>query len=126
MSMTPKFEPGKNIAVKVPLHRFEATVSFYRDILGLAETRAVSPDRFQSVTFDFGGKNLWIDAIEGLSQAEVWLEVTTDDLDAAARYLSEKGVTRRDEVEPLPEGFRGFWVSSPCDIIHLIEGGDDQ
>jgi hypothetical protein len=29
-------------------------------------------------------------------------------------------VVRRDEIEPLPEGFKGFWISNPANIIHLI------
>ena len=33
--MKPKFTPGNNIAMKVPLHLYYETVEFYRDILGL-------------------------------------------------------------------------------------------
>jgi len=33
--MKPKFNAGKNIAMKVPAHEFEKTAIFYRDILGL-------------------------------------------------------------------------------------------
>ena len=28
-------EPGKNIAIKVPLHKWEETVAYYRDRVGL-------------------------------------------------------------------------------------------
>ncbi len=31
--------PGKNIAIKVPLHRWVETVAFYRDRVGLPITR---------------------------------------------------------------------------------------
>ena len=27
---------------------------------------------------------------------------------------------RCDDIEPLPPGFRGFWVSSPASIVHLV------
>jgi hypothetical protein len=27
---------------------------------------------------------------------------------------------RCDDNEPLPEGFKGFWVVSPVGIVHLI------
>ena len=37
MFMKPKFKPGKNIAIKVPVHEFDKTVAFYRDILGFEE-----------------------------------------------------------------------------------------
>jgi hypothetical protein len=32
----------------------------------------------------------------------------------------EKGISKRDEIEPLPPGVKGFWISSPSNIIHLI------
>jgi hypothetical protein len=63
---------------------------------------------------------LWIDKIEGISQAEIWLEVITDDAETAAKYFDEKHCVRRDEIEKLPKGFRGFWIANPADIIHLI------
>jgi len=55
-----------------------------------------------------------------ISQAEIWLEVVTDDLEGAAAHFEEHACTRRDEIEPLPEGFRAFWISSPANIIHLV------
>ncbi len=118
--MKPAFKPGKNIAMKVPAHEFDSTVAFYRDVLGLRQIPATSPDQFDSVTFEFGDKNLWLDKTAGLSQAEVWLEVETDDIEGAAAYLAEMGCARRDEIEPLPSDFRGFWISNPCNIIHLM------
>ncbi len=33
--METTFRGGHNIAMKVPPHQFEATVNFYRDVLGL-------------------------------------------------------------------------------------------
>jgi predicted enzyme related to lactoylglutathione lyase len=118
--MKPNFEPGENIAIKVPPHQFEKTVSFYRDVLGLEQTIIESPDQYQSVTFKFGGKILWIDKISSISQAEIWLEIKTDDIEQASNYFEEHEVVRRDEIEPLPGEFKGFWVSSPSNIIHLI------
>jgi len=118
--MKPKFSPGKNIAMKVPVHEFEKTVAFYKDILGFEEIDASSPDGFDSVTFKFGEKNLWIDKISGISQAEVWLEVVTDDIELASEYLEESSCIRRDEIESLPDGFRAFWLANPANIIHLI------
>ena len=72
------------------------------------------------VVFDFCDKRLWLDGVDHLSQAEIWLEIQTDDVEAAAAYLDSQGVVRRDEIEPLPEGFQGIWLSNPAGIIHLI------
>jgi len=58
------------------------------------------------------------DALEEL--AEVWLEVITDDSEAASKYFEKNNCIRRDEIEPLPEGFKGFWVANPANIIHLV------
>ena len=56
--MKPIFTPGKNIAMKVPIHEFDKTVTFYRDILGFQEIDASSPGDIDSVVFKFGDKNL--------------------------------------------------------------------
>lgn len=112
----PKWAGGRNIALKVPQHQFEATVDFYANVLGLQPW----PEESQSVSFVFGSQRLWIDLCPGLSQAEIWLEVVTDDVEGAAQALAERGVARCDAIEPLPEDSRGFWISSPCQIIHLV------
>jgi catechol 2,3-dioxygenase-like lactoylglutathione lyase family enzyme len=110
------FEAGRNIAMKVPPHQYEATVQFYRNILGLKEITKQVP----YVGFEFGANHLWIDRVAGISQAEIWLEVVTNDIAAASEHLKAAGVVRCDEIEPLPQGFNAFWVSSPASIIHLV------
>jgi catechol 2,3-dioxygenase-like lactoylglutathione lyase family enzyme len=116
MGRSVRFRGGRNIAMKVPPHLHEATVAFYRDVLGVHQIE----ERLPAVVFEFGSNQLWIDRVQGLSQAEIWLEVVTDDAQAAADLLESAQVVRRDEIEPLPEGFQAFWVSSPAQIIHLI------
>lgn len=116
MSNSLKFVAGRNIAMKVPPHVYDDTVRFYRDVLGFREISEYQP----SVVFEFGSNNLWIDCVAGLSQAETWLEIHANDLAAAEAYLASAKVVRCDEIEPLPEGFKGFWVSSPAAIIHLV------
>lgn len=118
--MKPQYAPGRNIAMKVPAHEYEQTVAFYRDALGLPELDDSVPSSTESSRFAFGDKILWIDRVPGLSQAELWLEVVTDDVELAASHLEANGCARRDEIEPLPPGFRGFWVSNPANIIHLV------
>ena len=123
--MKPKFTAGDNIAIKVPVHEYDAMVHFYRDVLGLELADVVSDDSIESVTFRFGDKNLWLDKVSSISQAEIWLEIVTDDIEAAASYLAEQGCVRRDEIEPLPSGLKGFWISSPGNIIHLVNQLND-
>ena len=120
----PTFSPGTNIAMKVPSHEFERTVAFYRDVLGLR----VLPDAPQAsdinIAFAFGDKTLWIDSVPALSQAEIWLEIRTNDLEAAAGDLAAAGCIRRDEIEPLPDGMAGYWIANPANIIHLLVSED--
>lgn len=114
--MGAQFTGGLNIAMKVPPHLHEATVRFYRDVVGLKQLDPASSD----VSFQFGPNRLWIDRVPGMSQAEIWLELVTDDVSAAAEQLEVAGVVRCDAIEPLPEGFEGFWIASPASIVHLV------
>ncbi|GGD74517.1 hypothetical protein [Lacimicrobium alkaliphilum] len=116
--MKPQFRAGNNIAMKIPPHEYQQTLRFYRDVIGLKPLPVTEEDA--TPRFEFGDKILWLDKISGLSQAEIWLEILTDDMDNAARFLSDSGVVRCDEIEPLPDGFKGFWVANPGNIIHLI------
>ncbi|MEX1211352.1 MAG: hypothetical protein WEA36_00765 [Balneolaceae bacterium] len=118
--MKPKFKPGKNIAMKVPTHEYEATVSFYRDLLGFQEIPVKAKDQDHTIRFQFGEKVLWVDKVPSISQAETWFEIVTDDVEGASDYLTNHGCSRRDEIEPLPDDFDGFWISSPSNIIHLV------
>ncbi|MGH8644434.1 MAG: hypothetical protein ACREX4_08280 [Gammaproteobacteria bacterium] len=102
--------------MKVPPHLYEATVRFYRDVLGLKEIVKHAP----SVGFEFGSNYLWIDRVPAMSQAKIWLEVVTDDTAVAAEELNTAGVVPCDDIEPLPEGLKAFWISSPASIVHLV------
>jgi len=115
-----QFSGGRNIAMKVPPHQYEETVRFYRDVLGLRPLDNHPP----AVGFEFGANQLWIDRVPGMSQAEIWLEIATPDTQAAAEHLRAAGAVRRDEIEPLPEGYAGFWISSPASIIHMVAKPD--
>lgn len=116
--MDATFTPGKNIAMKIPTHEYEDTVRFYRDVLRFTELTGQQPD--DTPRFAFGDKVLWLDCVSGLSQSEIWLEIVTGDIDAAAKYLHTQDIRRRDEIEPLPDGMQAFWISSPSNIIHLV------
>ena len=122
--MKPIFRAGRNIAMKVPTHEYKPTIAFYRDILGLKQITEPAHSTTESVRFDFGGKVLWIDNVAGISQAEIWLEVITDDIERASKYFVQNQCVRRDEIEVLPDGFKGFWLSNPANIIHLVITSD--
>lgn len=116
MKPKPTFSGGLNIAMKVPPHQYEATLRFYRDILALPPIE----DGHPSPSFAFGGNRLWIDKVPTLSQAEVWLEVVTDNLSAASDTLEAANVVRCDDIEELPDGLQAFWISNPAAIVHLV------
>ena len=116
MTQKPHFNAGQNIAMKVPPQQYQETVRFYGEILGLEKIEPLSP----ATVFRFGDKQLWIDRVEGLSSTEVWLEIVTDHMDAAAKWLAKHNVERCDDIEQLPDGLNAFWVTSPAAVIHLI------
>ncbi|PBB65352.1 hypothetical protein CK228_28080 [Mesorhizobium sp. WSM4312] len=118
--MTTKITGGINIAMKVPPHQYEATIAFYRDIVGLKPFTAKAP----AVGFELGPNRLWIDEAPMLSQAEVWLELFTEDFFTAAAHFAEAGIVRCDAIEPLGEGFRGGWITNPASIVHMLREPD--
>ncbi|NKB70236.1 MAG: hypothetical protein GKR89_24455 [Candidatus Latescibacteria bacterium] len=115
-SARPTFQGGPSLAMKVPPHLFDQTVAFYRDTLGLTPLRT-APD---SCGFQWGAMELWLDRVATVSQAEIWLQIQTPNTADAGQNLAAEGVVRRDEIEPLPDGFEGFWIGNPAGIIHLV------
>ena len=105
----PQFSGGANIAIKCPSHTYEQTVAFYRDTLALP----LIEEEKDGCIFQFGPNRLWIDSVPNLSHPDIWLELETNDTEAAASFLNVHGVARRDEVEQLREDFNGFFISAP-------------
>ena len=118
--MAANIRGGINIAMKVPPHQYEATIAFYRDVVGLRPFDAKAP----AIGFELGPNRLWIDEAPMLSQAEVWLELFTEDFDTAAAHFAEANVVRCDAIEPLGDGFRGGWITNPANIIHMVREPD--
>jgi catechol 2,3-dioxygenase-like lactoylglutathione lyase family enzyme len=116
VSTRPAFCGGRNIAMKVPPHQLEATIAFYRDVLGLKQLTTHGTSR----AFRFGDCCLWVDPAPQLAQAEIWIELQSDDLAAAADHLAKHDVVRCDRIERLPDGFKGFWIANPVGIVHLV------
>ncbi len=116
------FAGGRNIALKLPPHEFNDAARFYGDVLGLKQLKEYLP----SIVFEFGANQLWLDRVETMTQAELWLELRTPNTTVAAKHLERAGVTRCDAVEALPEGFDGFWISGAGNIILLVHGGKED
>lgn len=112
------FAGGRNIAMKVPPHLWEETVGFYRDVVGLTMLENPFDGGSPSVGFEFGANRLWIDRVVGFSQAEIWLELTSDDVAAAEEHLESSHRTTRDDSKC--SGTSAFWISSPASIVHLV------
>lgn len=108
--------PGKNIAIKVPSHLWQETCAFYRNRAGLK----VVMESGDSIMFEFGCMRLWLDRVEHQSQTDIWLELLTDDPDAALQQLASP---RRDELEPL-DGVRGHWTSDPAGVVILVRANE--
>ncbi len=117
----PQFSGGANIALKCPSHTYEQTVAFYRDTLALP----LIEEEADGCIFQFGPNRLWIDKVPNLSQPDIWLELETNDTEAAASFLKINGVPRRDEIEQLREDFDGFFISAPAGVIHLVVGQEE-
>lgn len=108
--------PGRNIAIKTPLYRWEETVAFYRDRVGLKVVRELE----ESIGFEFGTMTLWIDRVPHQSQTDVWIELFDEDPDNALAVL---GSPRRDELEPLTN-VSGLWTSDPAGTVILLRRED--
>lgn len=117
----PRFTGGSDIALKIPRFRFDETVAFYRDVVGLPPLGQDGT----SVSFRFGSIRLWLDRVDHQSQTDVWLGLFTDDPDGAFAYLQEKGTPARDEVEPLGD-FPGHWISDPAGVILIVRRPDAE
>jgi catechol 2,3-dioxygenase-like lactoylglutathione lyase family enzyme len=118
---SPQFSGGANIAIKCPIHTYDQTIAFYRDALGLP----LIEEEADGCIFQFGPNRLWIDKVPNLSQPDIWLELETNDTEAAAAFLKVNGVPRRDEIEQLREDFDGFFISAPNGVIHLVIGHEE-
>lgn len=114
----PSFTGGANVALKVPLHKYDETIAFYRETLNLP----LIEEEPEGCIFQFGPIRLWVDKAPQLSQPDVWFELITNDTQSASTYLANHGVARRDELEQLPDDFDGFFVTDPAGVIHLVAG----
>ncbi|MEX5257863.1 VOC family protein [Kocuria arenosa] len=126
--MSPQFRGGHNLAMKLPKAQFEATVAFYRDVLNMEVTEVPSESLQgavpQSVSVQFGPITLWLDRVDNYAQAEVWLELFTDDVGTATQHLAQHGTSTQDELEALLAGLQAHWISNPAGIPHVLRHPD--
>jgi catechol 2,3-dioxygenase-like lactoylglutathione lyase family enzyme len=119
---TPQFTGGVNIAMKIPRQDYEPTVTFYRDVLGLAVTSEPSgtPSVPESHRVAFGPNILWLDRVDHGTRAELFLQLQTSHLDRATARLADHGTSTCDEVEQLPAEAHAHWIRNPAGVVHLL------
>lgn len=120
------FTAGLNIAMKIPAPDYEATVSFYRDVLGfeLTEEDPGTPSISRTHTVQFGPNTLWLDRAEGAARSDLWLQLRTDDIDTATARLAEAGIDTCDELEQLSDP-TAHWIKNPAGVVHLLQQDSD-
>jgi len=122
--MRPHFEGGHNIAMKLPKAKFDQTVAFYRDVLGMKVTDetglGVDGVVSQCASIQFGPVKLWLDRVDNYARADLWLEIFTDDVDLATEHLAAHNVLPQDELEEFPPGMQAHWISNPVGIPHIV------
>lgn len=121
-----KFSGGINIAVKIPKSKYEATVSFYKNILKLpvSKEKIDNPTVSQTHKVEFGSNTLWLDCVDNYTHSETWLELRTPDVERAAKYLKSNGVNTCDELEKIPEDMH--WIMDPAGTVFIISKIDDD
>ncbi|HEY1060792.1 MAG TPA: VOC family protein [Daejeonella sp.] len=122
--MEPTFEGGLNIAVKIPKHKYDQTVSFYRDILKLEVTEKpiTNPTVSRTHKVKFGNNIMWLDCVDNYTHSETWLELNVEDVEKATDYLVSKGIKTCDELEELPENMH--WVTDPAGTVFIVKRKD--
>lgn len=114
------FSGGRNIALKIPKSKYEKTVAFYRDILKLSvEEKSIdNPTVSRTHQVVFGENTLWLDCVDNYTHSEIWLELTTPNVDRAAEYLKSEGVDPCDELEEIPAHMH--WIMDPAGAVFIL------
>lgn len=118
--MKPSFQGGVNIAIKIPKQKYEATVAFYKDTLGLEVTEKpiTNPTVSRTHEVKFGGNIVWLDCVDNYTHSETWLELKTNDVPAATEYLASKGTETCDELEEIPKNTH--WIMDPAGTVFIL------
>jgi hypothetical protein len=121
--MNTTFTGGVNIAIKIPKSKYEETVVFYRDILKLPveEKPITNPTISRTHEVKFGANIVWLDCVDNYTHSEVWLDLKTDDVEAATEYLRSKGINTCDELESIPSDMH--WIMDPAGTPFILNKG---
>ena len=121
--MNTTFTGGVNIAIKIPKSKYEETVVFYRDILKLPveEKPITNPTVSRTHEVKFGANIVWLDCVDNYTHSEVWLDLKTDDVEAATEYLRSKGINTCDELESIPSDMH--WIMDPAGTPFILNKG---
>lgn len=121
---TPEFKGGINIAIKIPKHKYEETIAFYRDTLNLSpvEQPISNPTVSRTHKLKFGHNTVWLDCVDNYTHSETWLELTTDDVPSATQHLRERNVPICDEFEQLPDNMH--WITDPAGTVFILKNPD--
>jgi hypothetical protein len=114
------FTGGTNIALKIPLHKYEETVRFYKEVLKLEvrEEEISNPTVSRTHSVVFGPNTLWLDCVDNYTHSEIWLEINTPDVATATHYLQENGVHTKDEFEQIPKD--KHWITDPAGAVMIV------
>lgn len=118
--MKPTFQGGINIAIKIPKQKYEATVAFYKDTLGLEVTEKpiTNPTVSRTHEVKFGPNIMWLDCVDNYTHSETWLELKTTDVPAATEYLASRGTYTCDELEEIPKDMH--WITDPAGSVFIL------
>jgi len=116
------FEGGFNIAMKIPPEKYNETVAFYRDILlfDVEEVPIDHPTVLATHRLIFGPNILWLECVKELPHQQIWLEMTTDDVDSSTRYLQTNEVLIADDLEKIDTN-NMHWIKDPAGSVLLLK-----
>lgn len=115
-----RFAGGPNIALKIPKHKYEETVRYYKETLGLTvkEEAITNPTVSRTHSVVFGPNTLWLDCVDNYTHPEIWLEINTPDVAKATDYLAAQNITTKDEFEKIPAD--KHWITDPAGTVMIL------
>ena len=72
----------------------------------------------------FGNNIIWLDCVDNYTHSETWLELNTNDIENATKYLNSEGIKTCDELEQLPENMH--WITDPAGTVFIIKKREES
>lgn len=121
-----QFEGGNNIVMRIPKHRYEDTLHFYRDILLMDMEEGLVADQvtLQRHVVRFGSVALCLDCMEGIEESYLCLEIKSTDIDLSTQFLQSNNilVTKTKEPVALPGSYQ---IKDPAGTTILLHGNTE-